>query len=123
MVLVLLFFTPYLYHLPQATLAVIVMIAVFGLIRIAPLLHAWKVEPQAAFIGVLTFLATLYMAPSLANGIVLGVALDGLAHLVRTMKPRAEIVARKPDGTLGGSRPMGSAPSARTSCRCASTAP
>ena len=74
-VLVLLLFTPYLYHLPQATLAVIVMIAVFGLIRIAPLLHAWKVEPQAAFIGVLTFLATLYMAPSLANGIVLGVAL------------------------------------------------
>ena len=36
--------TPYLYHLPQAVLAVIVMTAVFGLVRIAPLLHAWKAD-------------------------------------------------------------------------------
>jgi MFS superfamily sulfate permease-like transporter len=112
-VLVLLFLTPYLYHLPQATLAVIVMIAVFGLIRTAPLVHAWKVEPQAALIGVLTFFATLYWAPSLADGIVLGVALTVLWYLIRTMRPRAEIVARKPDGTLGGIRAHGLQPISR----------
>ena len=112
-VLVLLFLTPYLYHLPQATLAVIVMIAVFGLIRINPLVHAWKVEPQAALIGVVAFFATLYMAPSLADGILLGVALTVLWYLIRTMKPRAEIVARKPDGTLGGIRAHGLQPISR----------
>jgi len=112
-VAVLLFLTPYLYHLPQATLAVIVMIAVFGLIRIRPLVHAWKVDPQAAMIGVITFFATLIMAPQLANGILLGVALTVLWFLIRTMRPRADIVARKPDGTLGGLRAHGLTPVSR----------
>ena len=103
-VLVLLFFTPYLYHLPQAVLAVIVMMAVFSLIRIAPLVQAWKVDRVSAVIGVVTFVATLLMAPSIANGILLGVALTVLHYLIRIMKPRAEIVSRKLDGTLGGIR-------------------
>ena len=101
-VLVLLFFTEYLYHLPQAVLAVIVMMAVFSLIRIKPLVQAWRVDRVGASIGVITFLATLVMAPAIANGILLGVSLTVLHFLIRTMKPRADIVARKPDGTLGG---------------------
>lgn len=101
-VIVLLFFTTYLYHLPQAVLAVIVMMAVFGLIRIKPLVLAWQVDRVGALIGVLTFVGTLIMAPAIANGILLGVSLTILAFLIRTMQPRAEIVARKPDGTLGG---------------------
>ena len=112
-VLVLLFLTPYLYHLPQATLAVIVMIAVFGLIRIEPLAHAWTVEPMSASIGILTFIATLVMAPALADGILLGVVLTVLWYLIRTMRPRAEIVARKPDGTLGGIKAHGLTPVSR----------
>jgi MFS superfamily sulfate permease-like transporter len=103
-VLVLLFFTEYLYHLPQAVLAVIVMMAVFSLIRIKPLVQAWRVDRIGALTGVVTFVATLVMAPAIANGILLGVALTVLDFLIRTMKPRADIVARKPDGTLGGIR-------------------
>ncbi len=103
-VLVLLFFTAYLYALPQSVLAVIVMMAVFGLIRIAPLVHAWKVDRTDSLIGIITFFATLAMAPAIANGILLGIAITLLVYLVRSMKPRAEIVARKPDGTLGGIR-------------------
>jgi MFS superfamily sulfate permease-like transporter len=101
-VLVLLFFTSYLYHLPQAVLAVIVMMAVFSLIRIKPLLHAWQVDRVSAAIGVITFVATLLMAPAIANGILLGIALTILHYLIRIMKPRAEIVSHKKDGTLGG---------------------
>jgi len=101
-VLVLLFFTSYLYHLPQAVLAVIVMSAVFSLIRIEPLRHAWKIDRYGASIGIITFVATLWMAPSIANGILLGVFLTLLHFLIRTMKPRVAIVSRKPDGTLGG---------------------
>ncbi|MFO7602722.1 MAG: SulP family inorganic anion transporter [Gammaproteobacteria bacterium] len=103
-VLVLLFFTPYLYHLPQAVLAVIVMLAVFSLIRITPLVQAWRVDRIGASIGIVTFLATLLMAPSIANGILLGVALTVVHYLIRIMKPRTEIVSRKVDGTLGGIR-------------------
>jgi MFS superfamily sulfate permease-like transporter len=101
-VLVLLFFTAYLYHLPQAVLAVIVMMAVFSLIRVRPLLQAWKVDRLGALIGIVTFVATLLMAPAIADGILLGIALTVLHYLIKTMKPRADIVARKPDGTLGG---------------------
>jgi len=99
---VLLFFTSYLYHLPQAVLAVIVMMAVFSLLRIKPLIHAWKIDKVGALIGVITFVATLLMAPSIANGILLGIGLTALHFLIRTMKPRAEIVGRKTNGTLGG---------------------
>lgn len=101
-VLVLLFFTTYLYHLPQAVLAVIVMMAVFSLIRIAPLIHAWHIDRIGVVIGILTFVATLLLAPSIANGILLGVIMTILHFLIKTMKPRAEVVSRKPDGTLGG---------------------
>jgi MFS superfamily sulfate permease-like transporter len=44
------------------------------------------------------------MAPSIANGILLGIALTVLHYLIQTMRPRAEIVSRKADGTLGGIR-------------------
>jgi len=103
-VAVLMFFTEYLYHLPQAVLAVIVMMAVFSLIRIEPLIHAWKIDRSGAVIGMTTFLATLYMAPNIANGILLGISLTILHCLIKTMKPRAEIISRKIDGTLGGIR-------------------
>ena len=103
-VLVLLFFTPYLYHLPQAVLAVIVMMAVFSLIRIKPLTQAWKVDRAGAIIGIVTFFATLILAPSIANGILFGISLTVIDYLIRTMKPRAEIVSYKPNGTLGGIR-------------------
>ena len=101
-VAVLLFFTPLLYHLPQAVLAVIVMIAVFGLIRVQPLIHAWRVQRADGIIGVVTFIATLAMAPAIANGILIGVALTVIVLLFKVMKPRGEILALREYGVLAG---------------------
>jgi len=101
-VLVLLFFTAYLYHLPQAVLAIIVMMAVFSLIRIDPIIHAWKIDRSGAVIGLVTFFATLIMAPAIANGILFGISLTVLHCLIRTMKPRTDVLSVKDDGTLGG---------------------
>lgn len=100
--LVILFLTPLLFHLPQATLAVIIMLAVFGLMRFKALIQAWHVDKQDAMIGLVTFVATLLVAPSLANGILIGVGLTILVYLLRKMRPRMEILGRHPDGTLGG---------------------
>ena len=100
--LVLLFLTPLLYHLPQAVLAVIVMMAVFGLINIRALMSAWRIERQEAMVGILTFAATLAMAPQLANGILLGAGLAILLFLVRTMKPRTDILGLDAEGRLAG---------------------
>lgn len=99
---VLLFLTSYLYHLPQAVLATIVMMAVFGLIRVAPLKQAWRVQRSDAVAGLITFVATLAFAPDIANGILIGMALTAALVLLRTMKPRAAVLGRKADGSLGG---------------------
>lgn len=101
-VVVLLFLTPLLYHLPQAVLAVIVMVAVFGLVRVRPLIHAWRVDRAGAVIGVIAFIATLGMAPAIANGIMVGIILTMVAFVLRVMKPRSEVLGLGPDGILAG---------------------
>lgn len=99
-VVVLLYLTPLLYHLPQAVLAVIVMMAVFGLIRVQPLIHAWDVDRTGAVIGIIAFVATLVMAPAIANGIMVGIVLTMVAFVIKAMKPRSEIQALDSDGVL-----------------------
>jgi len=99
---VLLFLTGALYHLPQSVLAMIVMMAVFGLIRVRPIVQAWKVQRSDAIAGIVTFAATLAFAPDIANGILVGMALTAAMFLMRTMRPRATVLGRMPDGTLAG---------------------
>jgi MFS superfamily sulfate permease-like transporter len=67
-----------------------------------------------ALIGFITFVATLMMAPAIANGILLGMGLTLVVYLIKSMKPRAEIVTRKPDGSLGGIKANGLAPISQT---------
>ena len=100
--LVMLYFTQYLYHLPQAVLAAIVMSAVFGLIDVPSMLHAWRVRRADGMIGVVTFLTTLIMAPQLANGVLVGVMLTVLLFLAGTMSPRSEVMGRTSEGILAG---------------------
>ena len=101
-VIVMLFMTQYFYHLPQPVLAAIVMSAVFGLIDFKTLRHAWHVRRSDGIIGLLTFLATLLMAPQLANGVLVGVVLTILLFLNNVMQPRSEVLGRTRDGTLAG---------------------
>ncbi|MBC8494067.1 MAG: sulfate permease [Candidatus Thioglobus sp.] len=84
----LLFLTPLLYHLPQATLAAVIIMAVINLIKFAPIMHAWKVEKHDAIVAVSSFALTLLFAPHLENGIVIGVVLSLALFLYRTMQPR-----------------------------------
>ena len=100
--LVMLFFTQYLYHLPQPVLAAIVMSAVFSLIDIKSMIHAWNVRPVDGIVGVVTFVTTLIMAPSLADGVLVGVVLTILMFLAGTMSPRSEVMGRTSDGVLAG---------------------
>lgn len=96
----LLLFTPLLYHLPQAALAAIIMLAVFNLVNFPALLHAWKAHRHDGIAAVVTFLATLSFAPHLDTGILIGAALAIVLYLYRTMRPRVAVLGRHPDGTL-----------------------
>src|SRR3989338_2463946 len=68
--LTLLFLTPLLYHLPQAVLAAVIMLAVVGLINFKAIGHAWHIHKHDGIASVVTFIATLAFAPHLDNGIM-----------------------------------------------------
>lgn len=101
-IITMLYLTEYFYHLPQPVLAAIVMSAVFGLIDFKSLRHAWRVNKSDGVVGLVTFLATLWMAPQLANGVLVGVVLTVLIFLYGVMQPRSEVLGRAADGSLAG---------------------
>ncbi len=96
----LLFFTPLLYHLPQAVLAAIIMMAVIGLLNVKGFIHAWKAQRYDGLISILTFTTTLAFAPHLDRGIMIGVGLSIILYLIRSMKPGIKLLSRHPDGTF-----------------------
>jgi anti-anti-sigma factor len=96
----LLFLTPYLYHLPKAVLAVIILLAVTSLVTPEALKHTWKASRVDGIVAAVTFFVTLLAAPHLDKGILIGTALALVLFLYRTMKPRVAILGRHADGTL-----------------------
>lgn len=86
-VVTLLFFTPLLYHLPQAVLAAVIMMAVIGLVNVRGFIHAWKAQWYDGTISVISFLVTLYVAPHLDKGIMVGVVLSMSVFLYKSMRP------------------------------------
>jgi SulP family sulfate permease len=98
--LTLLFLTPLLYHLPQAVLAGVIIMAVVGLVNFKGIKHAWQAHKHDGSAAIVTFIATLAFAPHLDSGIMLGAGLAIVLFLLRTMKPRVAILGRHRDGTL-----------------------
>jgi SulP family sulfate permease len=96
----LLFLTPLLFHLPQATLAAVIIMAVIGLVKIEPIKHAWKAEKHDGIVAVTTFVLTLIVAPHLDKGILVGVFLSMALFIYRTMRPRFAILSRFHDATF-----------------------
>ena len=96
----LLFLTPFLYHLPKATLGVIILLAVTSLVTPAALKHTWKANRADGIVAGVTFVVTLLAAPHLDKGILIGAALALALYLFRTMKPRVAQLGRYDDGTL-----------------------
>lgn len=93
-VLTLQFCTPLLYHLPQAVLAAIIMMAVFGLLNVSSFVHAWKIKWYDGAISVISFITTLAYAPHLDKGIMLGVALSLGMFLYKSMRPNVSFLSR-----------------------------
>jgi SulP family sulfate permease len=96
----LLFFTPVLYHLPQAVLAAIIMMAVVGLLNVQGFLHAWQANKFDGITAVVCFAMTLFFAPHLEWGIAIGVVLSLGAYLFRTMRPHVAELSLHPDGSM-----------------------
>ncbi len=98
--IVLLFFSSWLYYLPQAVLAAIIMMAVFGLLNVSGFIHAWRAQRFDGVVSLAAFVGTVAFAPHLEWGIFAAVALSVGGYLYRTMRPHIADVVPSADGTL-----------------------
>jgi len=99
-VILLLFLTPLLYHLPQSVLAAVIMMAVVGLVNVSGFVHAWKTQWYDGAISIITFVTTLAFAPHLDRGILIGVALSLGVYLYKSMRPKVATLALHEDSSL-----------------------
>jgi SulP family sulfate permease len=98
--LVLLFLTPALSHVPRAVLAAVVVAAVASLFKPRSFLTLWQIDRVEAVTAVVTFAVTLLTAPRIYWGVLTGVV-AGLAHfLYLRLHPRIIEVGLHPDGSL-----------------------
>jgi SulP family sulfate permease len=95
--LTLLFLTPAFYYLPNAVLASIIMVAVFGLIDLEYPAKLWKNRKDEFALLLITFLLTLGLG--IKEGILLGVLLSLLLLVYRISKPHIAILGRIRDTT------------------------
>jgi sulfate permease, SulP family len=86
--------TPFLYYLPQATLAATIVVAVLSLVDLAALKRTWTYSRSDFAAMAATILLTLGFG--VETGIVGGVALSIGLHLWRTSQPHYAIVGLVP---------------------------
>lgn len=86
--------TPLIYHLPQATLAATIIVAVLSLVDLSILKKTWTYS-RADFAAVsATILLTLGFGVEV--GVTAGVALSVLIHLYKSSRPHMAVVGRVP---------------------------
>lgn len=90
--LTLLFLTPLFYYLPNAVLAAIIMVAVFGLIDFSYPLELLRNRKDEFFLLLATFLITLTVG--IREGILLGVLISLMLLVYRISKPHIAVLGR-----------------------------
>lgn len=88
----LLFLTPSLSYLPQATLAAIIISAVISLINLQESYNILFSHPRDGIVSLITFLSTLIFAPHLQTGLVIGVIVSIIVHMHRTARPHIQVL-------------------------------
>jgi SulP family sulfate permease len=97
-VLTLLFLTSWFYHLPNAILASVILVAVFGLIDFREARFLWKTNKTDFTMLLVTFLSTL--ALGIEQGILIGVVLSLAMVIFRSSRPHIAILGKVPGTSL-----------------------
>ena len=93
-VLTLLFLTPLFHNLPNAILAAVIMVAVFGLIDYKEAVYLWRTNKSDLVVLLTTFFATLGLG--IEAGIIVGVALSIALVVYRTSRPHIATLGKIP---------------------------
>ncbi|MFZ3124911.1 MAG: SulP family inorganic anion transporter, partial [Acidovorax sp.] len=97
---VLLWLTPALYHVPQSVLAAVVVTAITSLIKPGSFLRLWRISRVEAVISGITFGLTLATAPRMYWGVLVGLLMNLSHFLYQRLHPRIIEVGMHPDGSL-----------------------
>lgn len=97
---VLLWLTPALYHVPQSVLAAVVVTAVVSLIKPHTFVRLWRIARVEAVIAGVTFALTLATAPRMYWGVLAGLLMNLSHFLYQRLHPRIIEVGLHPDGSL-----------------------
>ncbi len=92
--LTLLFLTPLFYYLPNAILAAVIMVAVFGLIDTREVMHLWKSDRRDFWMLTITFFSTLGLGIELGIGI--GVLLSLAMVIYQSTRPHIATLGNIP---------------------------
>ncbi|GAA5178138.1 SulP family inorganic anion transporter [Modicisalibacter zincidurans] len=92
--LVTLFFTPWIYYLPTATLAATITVSILTLVDIAVMRRTWRYSKGDFSALLATLLLTLM--EGVETGIIAGVSLSIALFLYRTSHPHSALVGRVP---------------------------
>ena len=92
-----LFLTPLLFHLPNATLAATIIVAVLSLVNLSALKHTWHYSTADGAAMAATILLTLW--EGVEAGLLAGVGLSIFLHLYSTSRPHVAVVGQIP-GTM-----------------------
>ena len=93
-VLTLLFLTPLFYYLPQAILASVIMVAVFGLIDYKEAIRLWKYHRSDFWMLAVTFIGTLTLG--IEEGVLIGVLLSLAMMIYQTTMPHIAVLGKIP---------------------------
>ena len=99
-IVVVMWFIPWLYHVPQAALAAIVITAVLNLVKPSAILNLFKISRIEASIAVATLVLTILTAPRMYWGVFAGIMLTQAYYLYQHLHPRIIEVGLHPDGSL-----------------------
>lgn len=91
-IVTLLFLTPLFYYLPNAVLASIIMVSVFGLIDFKYPKKLWQNNKDEFAVLLTTFLITLFIG--IPQGVLVGVLLSLLLMVYRTSKPHFAVLGQ-----------------------------
>lgn len=99
-VIVVLWFIPWLYHVPKAALAAIVITAVVNLIKPSVIIQLFRISLVEGCISVATLALTLLTAPRMYWGVFAGIVLSLGYFLYQRLHPRILEVGLHGDGSL-----------------------
>lgn len=86
------FFTDQFTHIPKATLAAVILVAIIPLIKLRDIVKTWKYDRGDGFAELITLLGVLVMG--IEEGIAFGVAITILSFLRRTSRPHIALVGK-----------------------------